>query len=132
MVSSLYAVLGALLLLRLSLNVVKLRNQYRIAYGDGGFYELQTAIRVHGNAIEYIPISLILLLLMEMNGAQVWMIHICGLILIAGRLLHSYGLKNHDHSYRRSGMVATYLSMALMVIANTYYLPWLQIVSFNL
>ncbi len=43
-------------------------------------YELQTAIRVHGNAIEYIPISLILLLLMEMNGAQVWMIHICGLI----------------------------------------------------
>ncbi len=36
MVSSLYAVLGALLL-RLSLNVVKLRNQYRIAYGDGGF-----------------------------------------------------------------------------------------------
>lgn len=64
MVSSLYAVLGALLLLRLSLNVVKLRNQYRIAYGDGGFYELQTAIRVHGNAIEYIPISLILLLLM--------------------------------------------------------------------
>lgn len=37
MVSSLYAVLGALLLLRLSLNVVKLRNQYRIGYGDGGF-----------------------------------------------------------------------------------------------
>lgn len=132
MVSSLYAVLGALLLLRLSLNVVKLRNQYRIAYGDGGFYELQTAIRVHGNAIEYIPISLILLLLMEMNGAQVWMIHICGLVLIAGRLLHSYGLKNHDYSYRPSGMAATYLSMALMVIANTYYLPWLQIISFNL
>lgn len=132
MVSSLYAVLGALLLIRLSLNVVKLRNQYRIAYGDGGFYELQTAIRVHGNAIEYIPISLILLLFMEMNGAQVWMIHICGLILITGRFLHSYGLKNHDYYYRRSGMVATYLSMALMVIANTYYLPWVQIVSFNL
>lgn len=41
MVSSLYAVLGALLLLKLSLNVVKLRNQYRVSYGDGGFYELQ-------------------------------------------------------------------------------------------
>lgn len=54
MVSSLYAVLGALLLLRLSLNVVKLRNQYRVSVGDGGFSELQTAIRVHGNAIEYI------------------------------------------------------------------------------
>ncbi|MBP2978536.1 MAPEG family protein, partial [Acinetobacter baumannii] len=48
MVSSLYIVLGALLLIKLSLNVVKLRTQYRVAYGDGGFYELQTAIRVHG------------------------------------------------------------------------------------
>lgn len=132
MVSSLYAVLGALLLIRLSLNVVRLRNQYRVSYGDGGFYELQTAIRVHGNAIEYIPIALILLLFMEMNGAQVWMIHLCGLILIAGRVLHSYGLKNHDASYRRSGMAATYIAMTLMIIANIYYLPWIQIFSFNL
>lgn len=132
MVSSLYAVLGALLLLRLSLNVVKLRMQYRVSHGDGGFYELQTAIRVHGNAIEYIPIALILLLFMEMNGAHVWMIHLCGIILLAGRVLHSYGLKNHDASYRRSGMADTYAAMSLMIIANVYYLPWIQILSFNL
>lgn len=97
MVSSLYAVLGALLLIKLSLNVVKLRTQYRVAYGDGGFYELQTAIRVHGNAVEYIPMSLLLLLFMEMNGAHVWMIHLCGIILIAGRILHSYGLKKIEN-----------------------------------
>ncbi|WP_321146476.1 MAPEG family protein, partial [Providencia alcalifaciens] len=127
----LYAVLGALLILRLSLNVVKLRNQYRVSVGDGGFSELQTAIRVHGNAIEYIPISLILLLLMEMNGAKVWMIHVCGILLIASRMLHSYGLKNHDYSQRRMGMMGTYLALALMIIANAYYLPWVQMVSFS-
>ncbi|MCW2254860.1 putative membrane protein YecN with MAPEG domain [Providencia alcalifaciens] len=132
MVSSLYVVLGALLLLKLSFNVVKLRYQYRVSHDDGGFYELQTAIRVHGNAIEYIPIGVILLLFMEMNGAQVWMIHLCGLILIAGRGLHAYGLRNHDSSYRRSGMAATYASMILMILANIYYLPWVQIFSFNL
>ncbi|MTC28003.1 MAPEG family protein [Providencia alcalifaciens] len=132
MVSSLYAVLGALLLLRLSLNVVKLRNQYRVSVGDGGFSELQTAIRMHGNAIEYIPISLILLLLMEMNGAKVWMIHVCGIVLIASRILHSYGLKNHDYSQRRMGMMGTYLAIGLMLLANAYYLPWLQMVSFTL
>ncbi|ETT03291.1 MAPEG family protein [Providencia alcalifaciens] len=131
MVSSLYAVLGALLILRLSLNVIKLRNQYRVSVGDGGFSELQTAIRVHGNAIEYIPISLILLLLMEMNGAKVWMIHVCGILLIASRMLHSYGLKNHDYSQRRMGMMGTYLALALMIIANAYYLPWVQMVSFS-
>lgn len=65
--------------------------QYRVAYGDGGFSELQSAIRIHGNAVEYIPVALVLLLFMEMNGAETWMVHICGIILIAGRLMHYYG-----------------------------------------
>ncbi|WP_315865611.1 MAPEG family protein, partial [Klebsiella pneumoniae] len=42
--------------------------------------ELQVAIRVHGNAVEYVPIGLILLLFMEMNGAQTWMVHVCGIL----------------------------------------------------
>jgi uncharacterized membrane protein YecN with MAPEG domain len=29
------------------------------------------------------------LLFMEMNGAQNWMVHVCGILLIAGRLMHS-------------------------------------------
>lgn len=36
MVSALYAVLGALLLIKFSFDVVRLRMQYRVAYGDGG------------------------------------------------------------------------------------------------
>lgn len=79
MVSALYAVLGALLLMKFSFNVVRLRMQYRVAYGDGGFSELQSAIRIHGNAVEYIPVALVLLLFMEMNGAETWMVHICGI-----------------------------------------------------
>lgn len=91
MVSALYAVLGALLLIKFSFDVVRLRMQYRVSYGDGGFSELQSAIRIHGNAVEYIPVALILLLLMEMDGAETWMVHVCGLLLIAGRLMHYYG-----------------------------------------
>ena len=55
MVSALYAVLGALLLVKFSFDVVRLRTQYHVGYGDGGFSELQVAIRVHGNAVEYVP-----------------------------------------------------------------------------
>lgn len=36
MVSALYAVLSALLLMKFSFDVVRLRMQYRVAYGDGG------------------------------------------------------------------------------------------------
>ena len=124
MVSALYVVLGALLLIKLSYDVVRLRMQYRVAYGDGGFYELQTAIRVHGNAVEYIPIAAVLLVIMEMNGAEIWMIHLCGLMLMAGRLVHYYGLRNREVRWRRSGMAATYISLLLMVLANIFYLPW--------
>ena len=83
MVSALYAVLSALLLMKFSFDVVRLRMQYRVAYGDGGFSELQSAIRIHGNAVEYIPIAIVLMLFMEMNGAETWMVHICGIVLHA-------------------------------------------------
>lgn len=124
MVSALYAVLGALLLIKFSFDVVRMRLQYRVSYGDGGFSELQSAIRIHGNAVEYIPIALLLLLLMEMNGAEVWMVHICGLLLIAGRLMHSYGFHHRLISWRRSGMSATWASLLLMVLAHLWYMPW--------
>ena len=106
MVSALYAVLSALLLMKFSFDVVRLRMQYRVAYGDGGFSELQSAIRIHGNAVEYIPIAIVLMLFMEMNGAETWMVHICGIVLLAGRLMHYYGFHHRLFRWRRSGMSA--------------------------
>ena len=64
------------------------------------------------------------LLFMEMNGAETWMVHICGLILIAGRLMHYYGFHHRLFRWRRSGMSATWCSLLLMVLANLWYMPW--------
>ena len=116
MVSALYAVLSALLLMKFSFDVVRLRMQYRVAYGDGGFSELQSAIRIHGNAVEYIPIAIVLMLFMEMNGAETWMVHICGIVLLAGH--------HRLFRWRRSGMSATCCALLLMVLANLWYMPW--------
>ncbi|AYN26440.1 MULTISPECIES: MAPEG family protein [Buttiauxella] len=124
MVSALYAVLGALLLIKFSFDVVRMRSQYRVSYGDGGFSELQSAIRIHGNAVEYIPVALLLLLLMEMNGAETWMVHVSGLLLIVGRLMHAHGFHHRLIRWRRSGMSATWASLILMVLANLWYMPW--------
>lgn len=120
MVSALYAVLSALLLMKFSFDVVRLRMQYRVAYGDGGFSELQSAIRIHGNAVEYIPIAIVLMLFMEMNGAETWMVHICGIVLLAGRLMHYYGFHHRLFRWRRSGMSATWCALLLMVLANLW------------
>ncbi|WP_105587789.1 MAPEG family protein [Cronobacter sakazakii] len=131
MVSALYAVLGALLLMKFSFDVVRLRMQYRVAYGDGGFSELQSAIRIHSNAVEYLPIGLLLLLFMEMNGAQNWMLHVCGLLLLVGRLMHYYGYHHRLLRWRRSGMSATYIALLMMVLANIWYMPWELVFSFH-
>ena len=124
MVSALYVVSGAIFLIILSLHVVKLRAQYQVAQGDGGFYELQTAIRMHGNAVEYLPVALILLVVMEMNGSPNWTLHLCGILLLAGRVLHALGLHRHEHSWRQTGMSLTYVALIIMVLLNLWYLPW--------
>ncbi len=124
MVCALYAVLGALILIKLSYDVVRLRMLYRVSYGDGGFTELQSAIRAHGNAVEYIPIALLLLLLLEMDGAETWMVHLCGLMMIVGRIMHFYGFHHRLVRWRRTGMLATWCSLVLMVLVNLWYLPW--------
>ncbi|MFS2225513.1 MAPEG family protein [Pantoea sp. B65] len=124
MVSALYVVLGALFLIKFSIEVIRLRRQYRVAHGDGGFSGLQIAIRIHGNAMENIPIALLLLIMMEMNGADIWMLHLCGLLFFAGRAMHSRGMHHGIIYWRRNGMLLTGLSVSGMVIFNLLFMPW--------
>ncbi|QKJ87497.1 membrane protein [Paramixta manurensis] len=124
MVSALYVVLGALFLLKFTADVVKLRRQFRVAHGDGGFDELRTAIRIHGNATENIPVAALLLVMMEMNGAEVWMLHLTGLAFFLGRAMHFYGMRHSIIIWRRNGMIFTLLALVGMVVLNLIYLPW--------
>lgn len=124
MVSALYVVTGALFLIGLSLQGVRLRRQYRVAHGDGGFYELQVAIRIHGNAVETIPITLLLLVMLEMNGAEIWMLHLLAVFFFLGRFLHCYGMRTSTLLWRKNGMIITLLSMLVMAVLNLVFLPW--------
>lgn len=67
---------------------------------------------------------IVLMLFMEMNGAETWMVHICGIVLLAGRLMHYYGFHHRLFRWRRSGMSATWCALLLMVLANLWYMPW--------
>ncbi|MCX8956238.1 MAPEG family protein [Erwinia psidii] len=124
MVSGLYVVIGALFLIAFTLQVVRLRRQYRVAHGDGGFYELQIAIRIHGNAVETIPVALLLLVMMEMNGVEIWALHLVALFFFLGRCLHCYGMRTSTLLWRKNGMVITLLSMLVMIIVNLVFMPW--------
>ncbi|MEY3807544.1 MAG: hypothetical protein RI893_520 [Pseudomonadota bacterium] len=122
MITSIYASLSALLIVRLSLFVIKLRRKNRIIIGDGGNEELQLAIRAHANALEYIPITLLLLLTLELNGAPQILVHILGTILIIGRIIHAIGLTAKDLKKRVLGMQITIYTIISLAILNIVFL----------
>lgn len=122
MITSIYASLAVLLIVRLSIAVIKLRRKYRISLGDGGNEELQVAIRAHANALEYIPITLLLLLMLELNGAPKILIHLLGLVLITGRIIHAIGLSGGDLQKRVLGMQITVFLLIGLAILNIVFL----------
>jgi uncharacterized membrane protein YecN with MAPEG domain len=122
MITSIYASLAALLIVRLTLSVIKLRKKNRVSVGDGGVEELQLAIRTHSNAVEYIPITLMLLLTLELNGAPGILVHILGATLLTGRTLHAMGLSVNDMPKRVLGMQITIYLIIGLAILNILFL----------
>jgi len=70
MISVIYASLSAFLIFWLSLNVIKKRKINQVGIGDGGNKELMISIAAQSNAVEYIPIALLLLFALEYNKAN--------------------------------------------------------------
>ena len=124
MITSIYASLSALLIVKLALSVIKLRRKNRVSVGDGGVEELQLAIRAHSNAVEYIPITLMLLLTLELNGAPKILIHILGATLLIGRILHAMGLPAKDFKKRVLGMRITVYLLIGLAILNIVFLAF--------
>ncbi|HET9033674.1 MAG TPA: MAPEG family protein [Dokdonella sp.] len=117
-ISGIYAALGTLLVLVLTFRVIRRRFSSRTGIGDGGDRELARCIRVHANAVEYLPLALILLFLVEWNQTQPLLVHGFGITLIVGRILHAIGLSRSAGSSpaRLIGMLLTLLTMLGMAL----------------
>ena len=106
----LYAALLGLLYVAISIRAIRLRRALRIPIGDSGHPEMLRAMRVHANFAEYVPIALILILLNELAGLPALAVHGLGVLLLAGRLLHAYGVSKTSEAYvfRIAGMAMTF------------------------
>lgn len=110
---SLYAALLALLFVALSIRIIRLRRNLHIALGDSGNETLLRAISVHANFAEYVPLCLILLYLVEGQGAHPALLHGLGVILLMGRLSHAFGVSqaNENFRFRVIGMALTFTTL---------------------
>lgn len=118
MITLLYAGLSTLLVMLLGLRVVQWRFRYKIGLGDGGDSELQKRVRAHANAVENLPLALILLGGLELNGYSLALIHALGASLLLARIAHAWGLSHRSGTSlgRFVGTVVTWLLMIGMAV----------------
>ncbi|MRJ42341.1 glutathione S-transferase [Idiomarina sp. FenBw--71] len=114
-VSLLYAGLLTLLYIVLAIDIIRLRWRHRVGIGTGNAQDLEVAVRIHGNFSEYVPLSLLLLVLMDLTGASASLLHGLGALLFVARIGHALGLKlSIGTSWARTvGVLGTFITLML-------------------
>ena len=92
-VTALYAGLLGLVAIAIAFRAGSLRGKLNVSIGDGGSRELLLAMCRHANFAEWVPIALILIALLEMNGVSTRAIHVLGAALVISRISHAVGIK---------------------------------------
>lgn len=85
----LYAALNAGVLAWLTHATGRVRAKSGVWMGDGGVPHLVRVMRGHANAVESIPVTLVLLLIAALMGAPEYVLHLLGILFTAGRILHA-------------------------------------------
>lgn len=118
-----YAALLALGFVLLSVRVISLRRSRKVAIGTNGDPLVERAMRVHANFAEYAPLALLLLLMLEMKGANVYWLNLLCATLLAGRAAHAFGVSrpSEDFRFRVAGMMMTFT----VIIATSLSLLWM-------
>ncbi len=119
-ITALYAAILALIVVALGINVTMHRVKLSVALGDGGNPQMLRMIRIHANAVEYLPIALVLMLAYEMNGGWHIALHAAGIALVLGRSLQTAGMWNTEIPgfARGAGQSLTWLAIAALAVLN--------------
>lgn len=116
-----FTALGLLAIVN-AVRVIGLRKKFGVSLGDGGHAELERAIRVFGNFAEYVPLGLVLIAALEFVQAPIWYMHVCGALLLMGRIFHAVGLLGKGSMNARvAGMAMTFLMLAMASVGVTLF-----------
>lgn len=118
MITSFYAAILGLIYIVLAACVIRGRYNHKIGLGDGGSEDLSRLIRIHANFAEYVPLALLLMFFVDDGGGAPVLIHLLGVMLVTGRILHAMGLcKSAGTSPGRMvGMILTFLVILICAV----------------
>lgn len=109
LITPIYAAVLALLFAALSIRTIALRRRLQVAIGDAGNKTMLRAVRVHANFAEYVPFTLLLTLMLELQRTPAALVHALGACLLIGRSVHAYGVSQtpETFAFRVAGMMLT-------------------------
>lgn len=140
-ITPLYTSILAIIFVGLSIQVIRLRRRLKVSLGvdstafkhstvtnnkdltESSYQELLLrAVRVQANFAEYVPLTVILIMCAEINGAPNEILHGLFILLLIGRISHAYGMSrlNEVFKYRVLGMAMT-LTVILMSASYLLY-----------
>jgi hypothetical protein len=114
---ALYSGLFVLLFIGLKLNAGRVRVSEQVNFGDGGNDPMRQAMRVQGNAVEDVPITLLGLYGLAALAAPVMLIHILGGSFLLFRIAHAFTLGSGTGS-GLGRMIGTFGTLLVMLVTG--------------
>jgi len=104
-----------LLAVALTVNVGLMRGRKRINLGDGGDAEMHAAVRAHGNFMEFVPLTLLVIYMAsDFHGFRT--VASLSVVLLAARVLHAGGMLGLIPKGRMLGAMATTATLGVASI----------------
>ncbi|HYM35947.1 MAG TPA: MAPEG family protein [Steroidobacteraceae bacterium] len=119
-ITAIYAALLGLMSVAVAFPAGSLRGKLNISIGDGGNHDLLLAMRRHANFVEWVPLALIVIALLEMNGVTKVAIHSLGAALVIARAAHAIGIKKD--TMKNVGRFIGAAGTALIMIVSSVWL----------
>jgi len=120
-ITPLYAIPISIIYLLLWFRTTVARGTFCVSIGHSNNEELLLRIRQHGNCAEWSSFILIIMMLGEGTGIPAVYLHIGGMLLLAGRVFHPFGLKvdNGMHPLRIIGNSLNLIAVFACLIGIT-------------
>ena len=107
----------ALICMVLAARVMHGRVKYRVAMGDADNAEMVVRMRTHANFVEYVPLILILMGILEISEANPMVLMTIGGLLVIFRVMHAFGMPRPvPNIWRAGGALGTYLILGVVAV----------------
>jgi uncharacterized membrane protein YecN with MAPEG domain len=116
-ITALFAGVLSLIFIKVSFKVNQLQKLHQTSFGPGNVDELDRTIQAQANFVEYVPLCLLLMSTLEINGAPLTLVALLGCTVVLGRYLNA------------KGMQFTFFALAILALSNIIWVGYLIVAS---